>query len=269
MILQNDVIKSQYDIRDYKINAATDLPKEYCLEVTVPVKDQGYIGSCVAHALASVIEYHYKRQHLTYEKFSTEFIYGYRPEGYYVGEGMRIRDALKTIQTYGNVFYGDCKGNHNHIYAMESVNEEWEKLKELALPHRVSAYFRLYTEEEIKTALMTYGAVVVSMNTYEGAKLVNDVYTYDAAADHGCHCVFIYGWNEQGWLVQNSWGAFWGGDGRFIIPFDYKFNEMWGIVDNITEGGDLVKPKRNKVIDIIYRVINKLVNLYFSIINKA
>lgn len=257
----NDAVKSPYDARDYTISAETDFPEAFALE-TVPVKNQGFKPTCVAHALSSVIEYHYKRQHQTYEKFSTEFIYGYRPEGYYMGDGMRIRDALNTILKCGDVFISNCIGNNDCEKACENVSANLDELKALAYPHRISAYFKINNADELKTALMKYGAVVVSMNTYEDSKLVDDVYTYDASQEHGCHCVFIYGWNEKGWLVQNSWGKLYGGDGRFIIPFDYKFNEMWGVVDNITEG-ELIKPKRNSFLDIIYSIWNMIINLFW------
>ena len=262
MLLNNDVAKSGYDVRDYTITAEAGFPESFSLE-TVPVKNQGIQSTCVAHSLSSVIEWHYKRQHNTYEKFSTEFIYGYRPEGYYTGEGMRIRDALKTIQKYGDTFVSDCAGNHNYEIAHKKVSENFEELKALAYPHRISEYFKISNADELKTALMKYGVVVVSMNTYDGSKLVDDVYTYDSTKEHGRHCVFIYGWNEKGWLVQNSWGVWYGGDGRFIIPFDYIFNEMWGVIDNITEG-ELNKPTRSVIWDIVYLVINKLINYFLS-----
>lgn len=267
MNFQNEVITSQYDVRDYTITAKTDFPKSFSLSDNVPIKNQGSVPSCVAHALASVIEYHYKRQHRQYEKFSTEFIYGVRESGYYIGDGMCIRDALKTVQKYGDVFESNCSGNNDYEKAIENVTANFDKLKELAHSHRISAYFKIGNDSELKTALMTYGAVVVSMNTYKGAKLVDDVYTYVASKDYGCHCVFIYGWNEKGWLVQNSWGTSYGGDGRFIIPFDYKFNEIWGIVDDIVEGCINI-PKRNKFLDLIYSIWNRIANMFYYLANR-
>ena len=41
----------------------------------------------------------------------------------------------------------------------------------------------------------------------------------------------IYGWNEKGWLVQNSWGPLWGNKGTCILPFDTEFNSVWGVID--------------------------------------
>lgn len=265
MILNKDVVRSPYDARDYTIAADTAFPEEFVLEVKVPVKNQGMKPTCVAHALCSVVEYHNLRQRGSYEKFSTEFIYGTREDGYYIGDGMCIRDGLKTIQRYGDTYLIDCSGNHDLDKAMENVSARSEELRELAYPHRISSYFKLNTEEEIKTALMKYGVVVVSMNTYRDAKLVDDVYTYDPTKGSGRHCVFIYGWNKKGWLVQNSWGTWYGGDGRFILPFDFKLNEAWGVVDNITEG-ELIKPKRSETLDIIYKIFNALVNIIFKLI---
>lgn len=261
-MLNNDVVKSPYDIRDFTIQADADLPEEFELDVEVPVKNQGLQPTCVAHALSSIVEYHYKRQQKKYRKFSTEFIYGLREEGYYVGDGMCIRDGLNTLLKYGDTFASDCRGNHDCEYAMKNVNARVDELKELAFPHRIRAYFKINTIDELKTALKKYGAVAVSMNTYEDAKLVNDVYTYDETKENGRHCVFIYGWTKKKcWKVQNSWGPLYGGDGRFKIPFDFKFNEMWGIVDDIHDEDEIIKPKRNKILDLIYFFWNFLVNL--------
>jgi C1A family cysteine protease len=254
----NAVIKSPYDARDYTITAEKEFPETFSLN-TVPVKNQGTKPTCTAHALSSVVEYHHQRQHGEYVRFSTEFIYGLREDGYYMGDGMVIRNALNTLLKYGDVYESDCKGNHNVDNAMRHVDEDIDHLKELAYPHRISAYFRIRNADELKTALMKFGVVVASMKVYDFHWLFKDVYTYNPTNDYTCHCVFIYGWNEKGWLVQNSWGRIYGGDGRFVIPFDFKFNELWGVADDITTGV-IVKPKRNAVLNIIYFLINTFMN---------
>jgi C1A family cysteine protease len=253
----NAVIKSPYDARDYTITAEKELPETFSLN-TVPVKNQGTKPTCTAHALSSVVEYHHQRQHGEYVRFSTEFIYGLREDGYYMGDGMVIRNALNTLLKYGDVYESDCKGNHNVDNAMRHVDEDIDHLKELAYPHRISGYFRINNADELKTALMRFGVVVVSMKVYNWHRLVKDIYTYNPDRSYDVHCVFIYGWNKDGWLVQNSWGDLYGGDGRFVVPFDFKFNEMWGVADEITDGV-IVKPKRNKILDGIYFLINLLV----------
>ena len=124
---------SPFDVRDYQFKAtlSEDLPETFELP-SVTVKDQGSTGSCVAHACSSIIEYHNKRQENTDTVFSTEFIYGYRPLGYYVGEGMYLRDALKTLLKVGDCPQSKLRGNNKCPKAMENVEAKLEELKDYA-----------------------------------------------------------------------------------------------------------------------------------------
>lgn len=256
---------SPYDARDFKIAlTSTDFPENFELP-GVTVKNQGSTGSCVAHACSSVVEYHNKEQEGTDKVFSTEFIYGYRPTGYYVGEGMYIRDALKTLLKVGDCLQSDLSGNHKCPKAMEKVNANLEQLKDYAYPHRISAYAKINGENEIKNALMKYGYVVVSMPWHKDYKLVNDVYTYTSNETSGYHCVVIYGWTKQGWLVHNSWGKWWGKDGKFTVPFNFKWREAWAVIDEIQGEGDIKRP--NWFIRTISPIINQIVH-WFSITFK-
>ena len=268
MNFQVEAIRSSFDIRDYVIKEKQDLPNTYKCPIEVPVKSQGSKPTCVAHGTSSLAEYHYKRQNNnSYKVFSTEFIYGLRDIGYFIGDGMMIRDALKTLKKYGIPFYEDCPGNNDIKEAVLNINNNLDRLVELAYPHRISAYYKCNSQEGIKTALITNGPVLVCMRTYRGATLENDIYTWDPKANYGLHCVFIYGWDERGWLVQNSWGSSYGGDGRFVIPFSYKFKEAWGVSDNITSCDVIIK-KRNAFLDLIYKGYNKIVNFWLNLIDK-
>ena len=251
---------SPYDVRDYKVVVSTtEFPTTFKLpEVTV--KNQGSTGSCVAHACSSVVEFHNKRQENTNVVFSTEFIYGYRPTGYYVGEGMYIRNALKTLRDLGDSPLADLRGNHNCPEAMEAVEANLDKLKDVAYPHRISTYASVKTEAEIKQALMEFGYVVVSMPWYKNYKLKNGVYTYTSEETTGYHCVLIYGWDERGWLVHNSWGKGWGQQGKFIVPFDFKWREAWAVIDDVIGEGDVVRPQDNWFIKVFGQLINAIVN---------
>ena len=81
----------------------------------------------------------------------------------------------------------------------------------------------------------------------------------DKSSDYGFHAVMVYGYNEKGWLCQNSWGKNWNDDGRFIYPYSEEFREAWSFVDADSE--DIVKPTRNSILDIIYKIINFIINL--------
>lgn len=259
---------SPIDVRDFKIAAAKrNFPATFVLpEVTV--KNQGSVGSCVAHACSSVVEFHNKRQEGTDIVFSTEFIYGYRPTGYYVGEGMYIRDALKTLRKVGDCTKAELTGNHTYEEAIDAVEANLDELKDRAYPHRISTYAKVKTIEEIKTALMDFGYVVVSMTWHTDYKLVNGVYTYTSNKTRGNHCVIIYGWDERGWLVHNSWGIGWGQKGKFVVPFDFKWREAWAVTDSVVGELDIVRPADNWFIRTFSPILNKFANWFWSIVNK-
>jgi hypothetical protein len=259
---------SPFDIRDYKVAVTTkEFPETFVLP-EVSVKNQGSIGSCVAHACSSVVEYHNKRQEGTNIVFSTDFIYGYRPAGYYVGEGMYIRNALKTLREVGDCPLSELHGNHECPEAMEAVEAKLDELKDAAYPHRISTYAKVSSVDEIKQALMDFGYVVVSMPWHVDYRLDNGVYTYKSNENRGYHCVVIYGWDERGWLVHNSWGKSWGQKGRFVVPFDFKWREAWAVTDSIKGEGNIIRPTDNWFVRTFSSIINKITNFFWKLINK-
>ena len=261
----NGVVESSYDARDYKIKADSEFPEEFELPYKVSVKNQGSKPTCVAHAVSSLIEYHNLIETGKYRKFSTEFIYGTRDIGYYIGDGMVIRDALKTVQKYGDCYYADCPGNHDTADAMNNVNEKVEEYRDLAYPHRIGSYYRVKTPEEIKTALMNHGPVVISMTCKDNAYIADDIYCYPQDAENsGRHCVLVVGWNENGWIIQNSWGALYAGDGYFTLPFDFKINEAWGTTDQKDDCSLLKRKVRNKFMNKVYEIINRIINWFYN-----
>ena len=261
----NGVVESSYDARDYKIKADSEFPKEFELPYKVSVKNQGSKPTCVAHAVSSLVEYYNLVETKKYRKFSTNFIYGTRDIGYYIGDGMVIRDALKTIQKYGDCYYADCPGNHDTADAMNNVNEKMEEYRDLAYPHRIGSYYRVKTPEEIKTALMNHGPVVISMTCKDNAYIADDIYCYPQDAENsGRHCVLVVGWNENGWIIQNSWGALYAGDGYFTLPFDFKINEAWGTTDQKDDCSLLKRKVRNKFMNKVYEIINRIINWFYN-----
>ena len=123
----------------------------------------------------------------------------------------------------------------------------------------------LVNGNEIKQALMSFGYVVVNMPWYKNYKLKDGVYTYPENPEKsGYHCVIIYGWDERGWLVQNSWGRSWGQNGRFVVPFDFKWTEAWAVTDTIVNGEELIKPQDNWFIKLFSKLINWFLNLFKS-----
>jgi hypothetical protein len=111
--------------------------------------------------------------------------------------------------------------------------------------------------------LMTFGYVIVSMPWYKNYELKKGVYTFPENPEkNGYHCVVIYGWNEHGWLVQNSWGKLWGNGGRFIVPFTFEWREAWAVTDNIIGESEIIVPEDKWFIKLFSKLINLFLNLF-------
>lgn len=259
------LLPGKTDIRDYKFACCSNeenYPISYERKC-VRVKNQGSIPSCAAHAGSEIVEMFNLEQSGTYTRMSTEFIYGNRPEGTYQGDGMYLRDVCNTLVKKGDLTYEELPGNSNVKMAIRSVENLPLYLSSSAYKNRVSTYFMVSTENEMKHTLMTYGPLLVSMNIYKVYSLDdNYIYTPDYSFEvTGCHAVVIYGWNEHGWLVQNSWGTSWGDNGRFVIPFDFKFNEVFGFTDEIYED-DFKRPYKTFIGKIFAVVANYIINFF-------
>ena len=240
-------IDSDPDIRDYRIAAATvqeakeTFPNEF--ELNMPaVKNQGSISSCVAHSLSTVIEYYNIKQHNEDAEMSVGYIYGNRDVIGYQGEGMITRTAIANVCAEGDVPNTLFPFNEEVPGIIEKVRAEKNNLEESAAPFKFTSYFRVKTADEIKTALMKGCPVVFAITWYKGMKVVNGILTSSTDEKTGSHCMVIYGWDERGWKFQNSWGILWGNGGRAILPYDFKINEAYCVIDEYVGDIDIKKP---------------------------
>jgi len=268
------LIPSPYDIRDYVLasgsNNYADLPEEFNLGV-LKIKDQGYESTCAAHVIAELIEYHnYQVQH-KYSEFSTEFIYGAREPDYYLGDGMVLREALKIAQKRGDVYRALLPWNNNVGTAMKNVLRDQERLFKEAYPNRISTYYSIRTDNDLKYALFHNGPVVAGIKMFDNATLnKQNVYKYRADDNFSGHAVLIIGWTHNCWIIQNSWGKFWGDKGVFYLPMSQGFSdvilEAYGVTDDINE---VSQPVENSYVKHFYPIINFFMNLKNKIRDKS
>ena len=253
---------SPFDSRDFKVCATEEaLPECFELDFSnVKVKNQGSVSSCVAHAMSTILEYH---AHNTNE-LSTNFIYGIRKKLYnQEGKGMYLRDACKIATNYGDTLEADCPGNTEipKVYDIAAEAMEDEGAMETAAAYRTKSYYSCKTIEDIKYALVHYGPVIISIKWYRDYKVKDGVLVGGYTQDYGYHALVAYGYNEQGFLIQNSWGKNWGNKGRFILPYDIKIEEARGLID--LENDEYLPPKRlNAFVDFLYKAFNYLVNFF-------
>jgi C1A family cysteine protease len=258
-------IESPVDVRDYRIavDKTAVFPETYELDI-VRIKNQGSTGSCVAHALSEVVEYYNKKQLNKTTEQSICYIYGNRRNSVNKDEGMITREALSNLVKWGDVAKTKCPGNPEVPEAIKQFEAVADSLKEEGMKNRITAYYTCKSEAEVKTALMNHGPVVIAIDWYNDMKVVNGVLTTKYDKKVGGHCMVIYGWNEKGWLVQNSWGKTWGNQGTCIIPYDMTLREKWGVTDDIIEddNSDIDIPFATKLLEFLARIINFFANLF-------
>ena len=265
-------LKSHYDIRDYK--GKTDytednLPKEFSLDVSnLPIALQ--VGStCVANSLAKAVEYFNIRESGEYKKMSVGFIYGNRDSVDETYDGMYVNRALNRLQKYGTVPYADYPYERAAVVEVPAVLERLDELKDKAEPYKINEYYRVSTKEEIKAALYSGHPVIFVVEW--GANVYVDGNFFGSPKDwlvlrppyDSLHAMIIYGWDEDGWLIQNSHGAWWAGDGRTILPYDSYITEAWGIVDFNNKAEQAIRVVHPNIPNAVAKIANKFFNVFY------
>lgn len=259
-----DYIPSPDDSRDYTVAkvglTANVFPEEYRTEGNVKILNQGSIGSCVAHAIATAMAYReLKSGKPTYHNYSRGFIYGNRRDTDYSKEGMITRQALRQVNHDGDCLYSTFPWNEKLDSVKSRIAKNKDKYFNEAANYKIKSYFRCYTDEDIKATIMTQGAAILGMPLYEGfGKNVQLPKLGDKTT--GGHVMCCVGWNKDGWIVQNSWSSIWGDKGYCYVPYEYPISEWWGITlnDNIPE------PEKESWITKIL----KFINYYLGFIGK-
>lgn len=253
-------LKSPNDLRDYHLNKtymAVDLPDTF----EVPhssIKNQGNVGACVAFSIVEILE-----SKLVGNYYSTNWIYGYRPRGYSTTRGMYPSEALKTVKQTGYVYYNTLPGNREVPHVIEIVNSRLDELTEEASHKKIVSYARLKSIYDIKEAIyLLKSPVLVCINIDEkGLKLDPNGVAYVPETPDGGHAVICYGWNETGFLIQNSWGVTWGKKGVFILPYEYEITEAWSINVGDEDTYDIITPPK-------YFVLREFAMLFVKLFNK-
>lgn len=129
---------------------------------------------------------------MNYEPIDIEYIYNKRPNK--PEDGMTIRDALKIIQKDSDSYF---------------------------------QYFRLRSWPQIKYSIIANGPCILALPV-KG----NDSEFWKGSEDLGGHAIACIGFNEEGFILQNSWGYSFGNSGKTILPYpDLGYIiEAWGII---------------------------------------
>lgn len=209
------VRRSPDDPRDWKASA---IYKKIALPDVVdyrdrmfPVRDQGSQGSCVAMAGAAMKEWQERIDVMLDEYMSPQFIYNNRED--ITEEGMYVRDLMNILRKKGVCV--------ESFYPYGAFKEITKEVYDNALNFIIENYASIDTITELKTALYINGPCIIAVPVYNLTERMWKKKMGDYLL--GYHLLCVAGYNEDGFIIRNSWGDDWGQKGYCIFPY-----EDWG-----------------------------------------
>ena len=129
---------------------------------------------------------------MNYEPIDIDYVYDKRPNK--PEDGMTIRDALKIIQKDSDSYF---------------------------------QYFRLRSWPQMKYSIVANGPCILAL------PVRSENYEFWKGSENlGGHAIACIGFDDEGFILQNSWGSQWGNYGRTKLKYEdiNYIIEAWGIV---------------------------------------
>ena len=256
-------VPSPEDPRDFQVPKSSykvlsvSYPEKYEVLQMQGIRHQQNEGTCVAHALANGVMGYFQRIKPTKEApydrtLSVRDLYeGARQIEPVNGEGSYPRAALKYAQRTGVCLEEDWK------YIPQEKLSESPNAYKTRQQNRVASYARVNnTINDIKSALQTYGPLLIVVPVYESfySPDVNGLVKISGKID-GYHAICIVGWDDNlGWKIRNSWGTDWGINGHCYIPFRYPITELWSVIPSLNNN-QYEPPKQLNIFELIFNFI--------------
>lgn len=239
--------------------AGANAPTDYIdlRKYSKPSRHQRKRGTCAAFAAATIREI---QEHIIGasamppQVLSPEFIYFHRKNK--PAEGMFGRDVLMIMRDIGLV----PEEMFPYDDVVEPMTEPGIEHYEAAASHRISNFARVTTCAGLKRAIREVGPCYLVLPLYASRPF----FWRPQGKGNPCgHSVAVVGYNHDGFILKNSWGPTWNGDGCVIFPYaEWELHwECWaplnrGIVtssavslhvsldDEISDGGVRVNKSR-------------------------
>lgn len=230
------------DQRDFtyaSLKARPDVPRKVDLRpYDSKVEDQGDIGSCVGHALASLFEHQDNKKDGKFSEMSRLFVY-YNAraidDSVKSDCGTHIRSAIKAICNQGI-----CLEKKWPYIESKVCRKPSKTAYKAAKKYGILEYRRVKSFNAMFHCLADGNPFAFGIPVYESfyaatknkGKVPNP---RDNEAPLGGHAMLCVGYIRKAkrFIVKNSWGPKWGRSGYCLIPFKYMKNcasDCWSII---------------------------------------
>lgn len=189
-------------------------------------RNQGSRGTCVAFASCTMKEYQEKLDVDFNQYMSPNSVYFYRsikPDS-----GMYLRDAMTILHKRGI-----CPEAAFPYHVKNEPSSVPQDALDAMSTYKIKTYASVNTIDGLKEALYKNGPCIIAFPVYSTTPEFWRPGFKDEKM-HGGHCVCVIGYDETGFILRNSWGAFWNGNGYVHYPFaDFGAHwEIWTSVDD-------------------------------------
>ena len=225
---------------------------------TVHIKDQAYCGACWAFSSTTALSYRYHKIGIEVN-LSPQYLISCYLKDCLLGE--YIINTQFALVTYGTVTEECLPYSSNDGETIEDCPSECKNKEELKIYYAKNAYstqIDYYNGDYydivtiILDQLINYGPVIADIDVYEDFDALynsdncSEIYKYDGYSNYtGGHAVVIVGYGYEDskyyWIIQNSWGTNFCGDGFAKIEFGeigiekVSFSEPYIPENNSTE----------------------------------
>jgi len=234
-------IKDKPDDRDFLFvsRLVQILPDVVDLRPTCSsVEDQESLGSCTACALTGNLEFLIRKQNELYWDVSRLFIYynERRIEGTIREDaGAMLRDGIKSLVRWGYTSETRVPYVIENFTKSPSCFVYWDASK-----HKISSYYSIRNFNDRLACLADGYPFVFGIDIFESFEsltvkttgVVPMPQTYESLLGGHAICCVGYNQNDKTFLCRNSWGAKWGIEGYFTLPYEYveKYgSDFWTI----------------------------------------
>jgi len=228
-----NVSPSPTDERDFIFSSSKEYPEEldYRDELQ-PIRNQGDQGSCWAQSACCMKEWQERRESGLNEYLSPQFFYNNRYNIYDKDKdndyGMYGRDTMRILKNIGVCL----EKTYNYGIIQDKSDIPKQCYKE-ALKYKIKSYARVYGVKQLKKSLFINGPCLISFPVNnKGVKMWQK--KEGETNSYGGHAMTIVGYNNEGFIIRNSWGKDWGTNGYCIYPYqDWGSHwEIWTTVDD-------------------------------------
>ena len=186
------------------------LPLKYSYQNFLPpVYDQGNEPWCVPYSLSTHLNWNHN--------IDTDG--NVKRENY-----VEVKDIYKMRK---NIFKDD---GMSFLEALDYLKKKGVKCKNGRM--KIRGYAKVTSAMSLKYALLMNGPCVGALRVYNDS----DYFwrrEYQGQEMIGGHAIAIVGYDEENFIIRNSWGKSWGFKGYTYMPFSEvsKFLEIWTIYD--------------------------------------